>query len=411
MNFTRTPIVLALIASGFGSIGVINTAHAEDAFIDALTGGKVSFSARARYEAVSEDNTKKDADAYTLRTTLGYKTGSFNGFGAFVEFEDVHAAGNEKFNNFENGHVTYSAVADPVGTEVNQGYLTYNGFDTEFKLGRQEITYRDAPFHRYIGNVLWRQNHQSFDGLSIVNKSLENTTISYAHIENVDTIFGEDSLTKPQNIDMNTDLFNVQYSGLPIGNLEGYAYLIENEDAKASSSETFGARLSGAQAVNADWKVIYTAEYANQSDYKDGTMDDQNYYLVELGGKYNGWLAKFSYEMQEGDGTSSFKTPLGTNHAFQGWADMFLSTPNKGLEDMYFTVVGNVMGVKLIGVYHDFETDKESIDAGNEYDLLAEKTFNEHYTLGVKYADYNAGEASLGYVDTEKFWLYGQVKF
>ncbi len=411
MNFTRKPIVFVLIASGVGSIGAINSAHAEDAFLDALTGGKVSFSARARYEGVSEDNTKKDADAYTLRTTLGYKTGSFNGFGAFVEFEDVRAAGGEKFNNFENSHTTYSVVADPVGTEVNQGYLSYNGFNTEFKLGRQEITYRNVPFHRYIGNVIWRQNHQSFDGLSIVNRSLENTTMSYAHIENVNTIFGEDSLTKPQNINMNTDLFNVQYSGLPIGDLEGYAYLIENEDAKASSSQTFGARLSGAQAVNANWKVLYTAEHANQGDYKEGTMDDQNYYLAELGGQYKSWVAKFSYEMQEGDGTSSFKTPLGTNHAFQGWADMFLSTPSRGLEDLYFTVIGNVMGVRLVGVYHDFETDKDTLDAGNEFDLLAQKTFNKHYIIGMKYADYNAGDPSLGYVDTEKFWLYGQVKF
>lgn len=402
---------LTTIASALGLLSISFVTMAEDAFIDALTGGKVSFSANARYEAVSEDNTKKDADAYTLRSTLGYKTGSFNGFGAFVEFEDVRALGDEKFNNFENGHTTYSVVADPVGTEVNQGYLSYNGFDTEFKLGRQEITYRAAPFHRYIGNVLWRQNHQSFDAFSLVNKSFQNTTISYAHIENVNTIFGEDSLTKPQNIDMSTELFNVQYSGLPIGDLEGYAYLIDNEDVSSSSSQTFGARLSGAQAVNADWKVVYTAEYANQSDYKDGTMDDQNYYLTELGGQYKGWLAKFSYELQEGDGTYSFNTPLGTNHAFQGWADIFLSTPNKGLEDMYFTVVGKVMGVKLVGVYHDFETDTDTLDAGNELDIVAEKAFNEHYTLGVKYADYNAGDATLGYVDTEKFWVYGQVKF
>jgi hypothetical protein len=411
MNFTRKPIVLALIASGISSIGAVTVAHAEDAFIDALTGGKVSFTARARYEAVSEDNAKKDADAYTLRTTLGYETGTFNGFGAFVEFEDVHAAGDEKFNNLENGHTTYSVVADPVGTEVNQGYLSYNGFDTEFKLGRQEITYRDAPFHRYIGNVLWRQNHQSFDAFSLVNKSFADTTISYAHIENVNTIFGEDSVAKPSNIDMSTEFFNVQYSGLPIGTLEGYAYLIDNEDTITASTETFGARLSGAQAINVDLKVLYTAEYANQSDYKDGVMDDQNYYLAELGGKYKGWVAKFSYEMQEGDGTYSFNTPLGTNHAFQGWADMFLATPKQGLEDMYFTVVGNVMGVKVVGVYHDFETDTDSLDAGEEFDILAEKAFNKHYTVGVKYADYNAGDATLGYVDTEKFWLYGQVKF
>jgi len=410
MNFTRKPIVLALIASGISSVAVINTAHAEDVFINALTSGKVSFSARARYEAVSEDNTKQDADAYTLRSTLGYQTASFNGLGAFVEFEDVHALGDERFNNFQNGHTGYSVVADPVGTEVNQGYFSYNGFDTEFKLGRQEITYRGAPFHRYIGNVLWRQNHQSFDGFSLVNKSLANTTISYAHIENVNTIFGENSLAKPKNIDMSAEFFNVQYSGLTIFDLEGYAYLIENEDAIASSSQTFGTRLSGAKAINGDWKVLYTAEYANQSDYKEGSMDDQNYYLVELGGKYKGWVTKLSYEMQEGNGTSSFKTPLGTNHAFQGWADIFLNTPNNGLEDMYFTVVGKIMGVKLVGVYHDFETDKGGIDAGNEFDLLAEKAFNEHYSIGVKYADYNAGDLA-GYVDTEKFWLYGEVKF
>lgn len=226
--------------------------------------------------------------------------------------------GDEKFNNFENVHTAYSVVADPFGTEVNQGYLSYDGFATEFKLGRQEITNRDAPFHRYIGKVLWRQNHQSFDGFSLVNKSLENTTISYAHIGNVETISGEDSIAKPQDIDMNTDLFNIHCSGLAIGDSEGYAYLIDNEDVITSSSETFGTRLSGAQAVNADWKVLYTAEYAKQNDYKDGFMDDQNYHLAEIGGKYDGWITKFLYEMQEGDGTYSFSTPLGTNHVFQG---------------------------------------------------------------------------------------------
>lgn len=406
MNFTRKPIVLALIASGFSTMGAASVAHAEDAFIDALTGGKVSFSARARYESVEQDNPLKDADAYTIRSTLGYRTGAFHGFSGFVEAENVAELGDGQFNDLVNGDATYSVVADPTGTEMNQAYLQYNGFDTEFKLGRQELTYRGAPFHRFIGNVLWRQNHQSFDAFSFTNTTLADTKLSYAFINKVETILG--------GVDhMDSHLFNAQYTGLPIGTLEAYGYLLDYNDVakKASSSETFGARLSGAQSVNADWKVIYTAEYANQSDYKDGVMDDQNYYLAELGGKYKGWVAKFSYEMQEGDGTYSFKTPLGTNHAFQGWADIFLSTPSKGLEDMYVTVVGNVMGVKVVGVYHDFETDTDSLDAGNEFDILAEKAFNKHYTVGVKYADYNAGDAALGKVDTEKFWLYGQVKF
>ncbi|OUR85596.1 hypothetical protein A9Q92_07770, partial [Methylophaga sp. 42_8_T64] len=192
-------------------------------------------------------------------------------------------------------------------------------------------------------------------------------------------------------------------------------YFLDYNDNEAASSQTLGLRFNGGQAVNDDWKVIYTAEYANQDDYQDGTMDDQNYFLGEVGAKYKGWLAKLSYELQQGDGTDSFKTPLGTNHAFQGWADMFLTTPAQGLQDTYVTVVGKVLGVKVVAVYHDFETDKGSLDAGNEIDLLVQKTFKKHYTVGMKYSDYNADSEYTAVnsksVDTEKFWLFGQVKF
>jgi hypothetical protein len=403
---------LTAIATALSLLSVSSVTLAEDVLIDALTSGKVSFSARARYESVEQDNALKDADAYTVRTTLGYKTGAFHGFSGFFEAENVAELGDGHFNDKVNGDATYSVVADPTGTEMNQTYLQYNGFDTEFKLGRQELTYRGAPFHRFIGNVLWRQNHQSFDAFSFTNTALTDTKLSYAFVNKVQTILG--------GVDhMDSHLFNAQYSGLPIGTLEAYGYLLDYNDVakRASSSETFGIRLSGGQAVNEDWKVIYTAEYANQSDYKDGKMDYQNYYLAELGGKYNGWLAKFSYEMQEGDGDYSFKTPLGTNHAFQGWADMFLATPKEGLEDMYFTIVANVLGAKVVAVYHDFETDQGGLDAGDELDLLVEKTFKKHYTLGVKYSDYNGGNQynnahpTAKIVDTEKFWVYGQVKF
>lgn len=397
---------LSTIATIMSLLSLSSVTMAEDAFMDALTAGKVSFSARARYESVQQDNALKDADAYTIRTTLGYKTAAFHGFSGFVEAENVSELGSGDFNDKVNGDVRYSVVADPDDTEINQAYLQYNGFDSEFKFGRQELTYRAAPFHRFVGNVLWRQNHQSFDALTLSNTSVANSTFNYAYIDKVHTILG--------GVDhMDSHLFNAQYSGLMIGKLEGYGYFLDyNEPAKkASSSQTLGLRLSGAQDINADWTVIYTAEYANQSDYKDGAMDDQNYSLAELGSKYNGWMAKLSYEMQEGDGASSFKTPLGTNHAFQGWADMFLATPALGLQDIYFTVVGNVMGVKLIGVYHDFETDKGRFNLGSELDFLAEKTFKEHYTLGVKYADYRGDNEMPTYKNTEKFWLYGQVNF
>ncbi|NQZ52842.1 MAG: hypothetical protein HRT93_01175 [Piscirickettsiaceae bacterium] len=406
---------LWLVAAINSLIAVPIAAHAEEAFFDALSDGKVSVSVRARYESVEQDNGLKDADAFTVRTTLGYKTGAFHGFSAFAEIEDVTELGSDNYNSLTNGETAYSVVADPDGTEVNQAYLQYNGFATEFRFGRQEITYRKAPFHRFIGTVVWRQNHQSFDAFSVSNSSFENTTINYAYIDEIHTIFGDDrnvgTFIKDGDIDLDGHLINIQYTGLSIGKLEGYGYFLDYNDQEAISSKTLGLRLSGAQAINEDWKVIYTAEIANQNDYKDGTMDDQNYYLAELGAKYKGWLAKISYELQEGNGTDSFKTPLGTNHAFQGWADQFLSTPAEGLEDLYFTVVGNVFGAKLVVVYHDFETDKGSLNAGDEFDVLLQKTFKTHYTLGVKYSDYDADSDYVAKVDTEKFWLYGQIKF
>jgi hypothetical protein len=404
MKLTLKPLALTMLAAGMGTLGTATVAHADDSFYEALTGGKVSFSARARYETVEQDG-KLDADAYTLRTTLGYKTGDLNGFSGFIEFEDVTDLGDDdEYNSTKNGNGAYAVIADPEDTSVSQAYLQYNGFDTEVKLGRQEITYRGAPFHRFIGNVLWRQNHQVFDALSISNTSLKDTKLSYAYVDKREFI----NLAKQ---DMDAHLFNVQYSGLSFGKLEGYGYLVEFDNVAALSAKTFGLRLSGAQAVNEDTKVIYTAEYATQDDYGNSTItDSQDYMLGELGLKYKGWMAKLSYELQEGDGTNSFKTPLGTNHAFQGWADNFLTTPSQGLEDIYFTVAGNVLGAKVVAVYHDFETDQGSIDAGEELDLLVAKKFAKHYTVGVKYADYNAGDLA-GKVDTEKFWLWGQVNF
>ncbi|MCX4187539.1 hypothetical protein OMP95_06750, partial [Methylophaga sp. OBS4] len=102
------PLAMTLLASAI-SILLIPQAHAEqDRFIEAMTGGKVSFSARLRYESVEQDNALKDADALTLRTTLGYKTGAFHGFSGFVEFEDVSDIGSANFNSTTNGEADHS---------------------------------------------------------------------------------------------------------------------------------------------------------------------------------------------------------------------------------------------------------------------------------------------------------------
>jgi hypothetical protein len=367
---------------------------------EALTGGKASVDMRLRYESVDQDNALKDADAITLRTRLGYMTGEFGGASAFVEMEDVTVVGDDDYNLPADSPKTHSVIADPDGTEVNQAFLKYAGLPaTEIVYGRQRLILDNA---RFVGNVGWRQNEQTFDGVKLVNTGLPDTALTYAYIYNVNDIVGDE-------VDSKNHLLNAAYSGLPFGTITGYAYLLEFPDAPMTSNKTLGLRFDGSTDLGG-FKLLYTAEYAGQSDYKDGdSAIDADYTLLELGGTVSGVTAKLGYEVLGGDTFSGFETPLATKHAFNGWTDQFLGTPTDGLQDRYVTVGGAIAGVKLLAVYHDFESDDTSADYGTEWGLLAVKKFSDNYSAGIKYGSYSAEDGA--YVDTDKLWVWGELKF
>ena len=400
-------------------------AQAEESLLEALSNGQASYSARLRYENVDQENLPEEANAYTARLTAAYKTGTYYGFGVFGEVESVHSLfSNNYAHQSQAKGGTYPVIADPNETELNQGYLFYTGFeDTSVKVGRQALTYRGAPFHRHIGTVAWRQNWQTLDALSISNHSLADTTISYAYVWNVNRIFGEDAPEPFDNFDSDSHLLNVQYTGFKAAKIEAYAYLYDFENADAFSTNTYGLRVSGAKPFSDTSKLIYTAEYATQSDAADNPNSiDADYVLAEIGTKtsFSGPLKvlmlKASYELQEGNGGADrFVTILGTNHAYQGWADKFLVTPGDGVEDIYLTAVAKAYGMKFVAAYHDFSSDNNSYDYGTEFDVMATKQIAKNYTVGLKYADYNADNNALNTgataVDTTKLWAFVSAKF
>jgi len=125
-------------------------------FTEALTGGTPVADVRLRYEHVDQDNALKEADGFTVRTRLGYKTGKHHDVDVYVEMENTSAL-VEDYNSGPggNGKTQYSVIADPDNTEVNQAWLGYNGIPaTAVKLGRQRMIWDNA---RFLGNVGWRQ--------------------------------------------------------------------------------------------------------------------------------------------------------------------------------------------------------------------------------------------------------------
>ena len=161
-----------------------------------LTSGKANVNSLLRYEYADIDSfgggpDPKESNALTLRTRLGYTTGVLAGFKGMLEFENVTSInGEDQYNpaGLNPGSRDRSVIADPEATEVNRVWLAYDNWDTQFKFGRQRIVLDGA---RFIGNVVWRQNEQTFDAFSVRNnKLLPNTKLFYAHLFKIHRILG-----------------------------------------------------------------------------------------------------------------------------------------------------------------------------------------------------------------------------
>ena len=373
-------------------------------FTEALTGGKPSVDMRLRMENVDQDGISKDTSAVTLRTRLGYLTGDYNGFKAFGEMTNTTAISNDDYQApgpFGNGKTEYPVVADPELSRINQAWLSYSGLaDTSVKLGRQRVILDNA---RFIGNVGWRQTEQVYDALMLSNNSIQDTTLTYGFVQRAYNIVGAE-------VPSESHLINASYNGLSFGKITAYAYMLDlNNESASGDSQTLGLRFGGKQVIGDDFTLLYDLEYAQQNDYADADSDvDADYTKLEIGGQFMGVTAKVGQEKLGGDGVYAFDTVFATKHAFNGWADKFLATPANGLVDNYIAVGAKPAGIKLLAVYHTYESDKGSDDYGTELNLLAAKKFGKNYSVGLKYASYDADDHAT---DTDKLWLWGQIKF
>lgn len=374
---------------------------------EAIKNGTPNVDLRYRFEGVDQDGIAEDASASTIRVRVGYRTGTWRGWQAFGELEGVDAVGSDRYDSTANGRTSFPTVPDPEDAEVNQAYVAYKGLkNTVFKLGRQRIKLDND---RFVGNVGWRQNEQTFDAYTLVRKFGEKTTLTVSQINNANRIFGEHHPDSARaDLDLNMQVAHAAHV-FGFGTLTGYAHFIENEEAPVASHRNLGLRFVGKRSFSDNAALLYTGEYANQSDHADAPSTvDADYTFVELGVGLEPVTVKLGYELLGGDGVYGFQTPLATLHAFNGWTDKFLSaTPAEGLEDIYLLVVGKCQGWKLVGVYHEFAADEGGADYGDEFGFMAARTFKKHYSVGFKYASYGADSFAT---DTDKFWITLQVK-
>ncbi len=372
---------------------------------DQIGAGKLILEVRARYESVDQTRTatlRDQASAFTVRTRMGWETGEFRGVKGLIEFEDVRQAGPEHYAVNVPGAATpplngadkarYPVVNDPDVTELNRAQLTWTpSAALQVTAGRQRILLDDQ---RFVGNVGWRQDEQTFDGVR-ADFALGRVKGTYAYIGHVNRILGE-----LRDWDSDSHLLNVTWSPAEVLRLQGFVYALDFGNSAINSSITRGGKASGKTWVGL-CQLAYNATYARQSEHHGNTAAfDLDYFGGDIAGTFDIYTAKVSYESLEGNGTRGFTTPLATVHAFNGWSDAFVSAGgNKsfadGIEDLNFSF--NIkprlkrtyfFNSDILVRYHDFNDQKTGADLGHEWGVQLTAALTTRLSVQFKYADF-----------------------
>ncbi|MFL9710501.1 hypothetical protein [Methylobacillus sp. Pita1] len=474
----RLGIISALL--GITAFSAQAEESAPQSFMEAIKAGKSLSSLRLRYEDVNQDGLQppttigtqvnpganeelRDTSALTLRTLLGWQTAPYQNFSFTGQIINVTKL-TDNFNDSTNGtminavsndpsNVDRAKIVDPDITELNLLFVDWTGIkDTRIRLGRQQI---NLDNYRFIGDVVFRQVMQVFDGVTMLNTSLPNTEIYLGHIERVR------QLTTELRDDGALEIINMKYHVTPTTSLTGYGYLSSFDDlgfgrawfgnaAGAAGlaqgkngavnqqadqgNKIIGVRLEGMQPINKEWKALYNAEYAKQTDYSGGdSRIDAHYYKIGGGVGYNGFSLRVDQELlSSNDGQYGFQMPYGTNHLFQGWVDKFLATPQEGMRDTFVTAGYKAGNFAFFFDYHILDSDVSfntvgggtGSKFGKEWNAAVTYTFDKHWMAKLEYGNFKEGDhyAALPaadtvagnrgrFRDTDKTWLTVMYSF
>ncbi len=370
---------------------------AQNPIEEAFSRDQITLDLRTRYEWVEDSTNKpeKTANALTTRTLIGFKTGEIEGVGAFIQFANISALGEERYNSTLNGRTSYAVVADPGFSQVAQAYVEWKGL----RVGRQVLSIDNQ---RFIGPGAWSQGVKSITGAVLTNQTwIPRTEFTLGHILRMHT-------ATDQNKELRLEITRAKVRLMEGIHLTGFRYATEDRQAPASSYAHQGLRLDGA------WKqFLFEGSVAQQRGYKDSTLTkDRSYRQWLVGYCFSPSLsAKIIRETLEG----GFDTPLASLHGFYGWSDRITKTPTNGLIDSYLQVEGKAWGLSGELDYHRFDAEGRSQRYGVEFNAMLSRPFGKHLVGTLKVARYLANpsapaELSLN-KDLYKFWVMTQLKF
>lgn len=370
---------------------LVDSSEAVRAFKD----GEVKIDFRLRHENAKQDQLKT-AKATTLRSQIAFATAKDCDLQFQMSLVDVSNFFGRKYDTGVSAlsQPNYSLVADPKGTGLTNILVKYKGIqDTIFTLGRQFISIENG---RFIGKRDFRQFPQSFDALTVENKSLQDTSLTYSYIDHVNTT-NASSRDSEGRRKLRTHLLNVNWDGAYYNAIDALFLLNKDKTTAANSNLILALTL---RASN-DFQEVMGFEYhitaaQQQAKYNNPNKYKANYWSLGASKVFNMIEVAAGYERLSGKNTNvnqAFKMPLGDYHSFLGLADAFVNTPSQGVQDIHFGVKAEVPNTHLkIGAqYHNFrfaETVAGSKKIGHEYDVFGNLILNDNLSVDFTLAQF-----------------------
>jgi hypothetical protein len=372
---------------------IAGAAHAEEASdpVAAVSGGELILEARPRLETLDQQGLA-EADAWTLRTRLGWKTASWRGLSGLIEIEDVRDLGGD-YNDGLPPPEPFASIGDPQSTEVNRLQLVWRaGEHFTATLGRQFLDFDDG---RFVDISNSRQDSRTYDAAraDVGFGSLSGTYAFMTQVNNTTADFND--------WEGESHLLNVTQDFAPAFSLTGFVYALDFDTPFAINQSTrhIGVRATG-RIEAAGTQFDYAASYANQVDFGHSTLAyDLDYWIGVLSATHGEWFVRLWWESLEGDGAVGFFVPIGSSNNFQGWAGAFAAKPPDGVVDANLTLAYTpawapdfLANLEFLARFYQFEAERTGADFGDEFDAAISADLSEQLSFVIDYGDYNAGD-------------------
>jgi len=376
----------------------------------------------------------KTGNWVSQQTRLETKAKNDEGLSAFLQLQDVRTWGGED-QSFPPPSVTGTGTsASAKGLDFHQAYFTVNSFgmeDLKLKAGRQEIVFDDA---RLVGNIGWIQNAQSFDALRLSYKGTGfDLDVVGAQVLADDT----HPVLKPYTTAHDQDsYFTAVHSSFKVGGgvVNPFVYTVSNPTRLKPGTDSDGnpntVSIDSLQTVGVFVKQTFgdtklTFHGGSQSGNVSPTISHSAYFAaLAVAQKIVGSQVSLHYDVYSGDKdktdnqSNAFNALYPTNHAYFGFIDNFLFTPNAGVTDTQLRY-GTKIGEKAkVGVHlHKFGTSPGSIDpgqdAGSEVDVTlkikARKGLGYQFGLSKFTGAGSTNYGSTGNTTLDSTWAYVQT--